>query len=83
MSATTIRVKTETRDRLLALAAQHLGGGSHDDAIQFLLDLHWQLTCIEQADQLREQQPHAWRQNLRDNEVMDSTWSPTQQGSAA
>ncbi len=76
-------MKTETRDRLLELAAEQLGGGSHDDAIQYLLDLHWQQKCIEQADRLRDDHPHTWRQFVRDNEVMDNNWSPALKVSAA
>lgn len=76
MSATTIRVKTATRDRLLALAAQQLGGGSHDEVIQFLLDQHWMQQCIDQADRLREQDPAAWRADLRASDQQDSDWTP-------
>lgn len=76
-------MKTETRDRLLELAAEQLGGGSHDDVIQFLLELHWQQRCIEQADRLREKDPHSWRKFVRDNEVMDSNWSPALTASEA
>lgn len=76
MSGTTIRVKVKTRDQLLSLAAQQLGGGSHDDAIQFLLDEHWRSQCIEQADRMREENPRGWRAELAASNVMDQKWTP-------
>lgn len=54
MSTTTIRVKTETRDRLHDLGVDHLPGASLDEVIIYLLDERWKATCIAQADQRRD-----------------------------
>lgn len=68
---TTLRVKTTTRDRLLAIASADFKGVSADDAIQKLLDEHWKLGCIEDWDRLRAENPDAWDQQLADNRAWD------------
>jgi hypothetical protein len=64
MSSTTIRVKSDTRDRLNGFAADFLPGASHDDVIAHLLDEQWKVTCIAQADQRRQDTPAAVREEL-------------------
>lgn len=64
MATTTIRVSTATRDRLNALAVELGKQMTTDDVVDTLLDHYWQIKCVEQADQRREEQPDHWREGF-------------------
>lgn len=68
---TMIRVKTVTRDRLMALAAADFGGTTADEALQALMDEHWKTMCIAQADRWRTDHPEEWQEYLRESELWD------------
>lgn len=71
MSSTTIRVSTETRDRLNELAAEL--GKNVQDSVAYLLDQDWKSQCIADWDRFREEDPDGYRQHLADTEIWDDT----------
>lgn len=73
MTTTTIRVNSETRDRLNELAASDLNGATIEQALTFLLDEHWKAKCIAQADRWREEHPDQWRAELEELALWEST----------
>lgn len=70
---TSIRVKTETRDRLSSLLASS-GGKSLDDMLQRLMDDDFKRKAIEDFDQFREQDPEGWRQYCDDADEGVGEW---------
>ncbi len=63
VSATTIRVSREIRDRLNLLSSQR-DDASLEQTIEFLIDELWKSRCVEQADHLREADPSGWQAGL-------------------
>jgi hypothetical protein len=64
MTVTTLRVTTQTRDQLAAVAQADFGGVTAEQAIQQLLDEHVQLRSIQIMDAYREQEPAGWADYL-------------------
>jgi predicted transcriptional regulator len=72
MTTTSIRVSSETRDRLGELASEH-GFTNVDRTIAFLLNEQWKAKCIEESDRFREQDPDGWREELEEATAWDVT----------
>ncbi|HET9518094.1 MAG TPA: hypothetical protein VFO77_10240 [Actinoplanes sp.] len=72
MPQTTIRVDSDTRDRLQAVAAKDFGGISTDAAIQRLLDQHWKAQAIKAMDDYRREHPEEWDAEVDESERMDA-----------
>lgn len=60
MAVTMIRVSPETRATINEIARNDYGGVSADEALQRLAREHRRAAWIEQARQLREEQPEVW-----------------------
>jgi hypothetical protein len=69
MTVTTLRVSTQTRDQLAAVAQADFGGVTAESAIQRLLDEHAQLRAIQVMDEYREQDPTGWNDYLSEAHV--------------
>jgi hypothetical protein len=73
-STTSIRVATETRDRLNSLV-EELDQKSVEALLNYLMDEHWKARCILQADLWRDNNPTEWREELREAGWQDQYWS--------
>ncbi len=70
VSATTIRVSREIRDRLSLLSNQR-DDSSLEVTIEFLMDELWKARCVEQADHLREVDASAWQAEMAQSSRID------------
>lgn len=73
-NTTSIRVAISTRDRLNALVDE-LGKPSVEALLNFLIDHHWENRCVAQADQYRQDNPGAWRAELREVANRERFWT--------
>jgi hypothetical protein len=75
MSATTIKISTELRDRLVALAASEFGGTTLSDALRRLIEEHEERAALAAYDRLRrdadEWASYRDESRLTDNAVGD------------
>lgn len=76
--STTIRVSTETRERIndLADGTEFEGeflGRSTDEIVRHLLDFHWKTRAIEAMDRYRREHPDEWRAYLEQAERWTQT----------
>lgn len=55
-----MRVSTETRDAITAIAQDDYGGVTADEALRRLAQEHRRALWVEQARRLREEQPEVW-----------------------
>lgn len=76
MTQTTIRVSTETRDRLNGVAAVDFAGVSSEEAIQKLLDEHWMVKCIAAADRYRAEDPEGFAADLAESDEWEAAAGP-------
>jgi hypothetical protein len=60
VAVTMIRVSPETRDVINEIARKDYGGVSADEALRRLAREHRRALWVEQARQLREEQPEVW-----------------------
>lgn len=68
---TSIRVRTDTRDRLNKLLTADYQGKTVDQLLDLLMDQEWKRRAIEEWDRFREEDPAGWRAYLNDAEQMD------------
>jgi len=69
---TTLRVRSATRDRVNALAADEFGGAAADKVIDALLADHQKIKILEAYDRLAAD-PEQWRDYLAELEEWDAT----------
>lgn len=55
-----MRVSTDTRDAINAIAREDYGGVTADEALRRLAQEHRRALWVEQARRLREEQPDVW-----------------------
>lgn len=60
VAVTMIRVSPETRDAINEIARNDYGGVSADEALRRLAREHRRALWVEQARQLRQEQPEIW-----------------------
>jgi hypothetical protein len=68
---TTLRIAPETRDRLLAVAAEDFGGVPADEAVRRLLDEHWQWRALQAMEAFRAEDPAGWQEYLDEAAVLE------------
>lgn len=69
---TTVRLSERTRDRLMQVASQDFGGLSADQALQRLLDEHWERRAVQAMDRLRAEDPDGYAELLGEIEQFDA-----------
>jgi len=82
-----MRVSSETRERVLRVAAEDFGGASADETVRRLLDEHWQHKAVTAMDRFRAEDPDGWAEYLAEAERWslaegpdDETWDETERG---
>jgi hypothetical protein len=70
--STMIRVSDETRERVLRVAAEDFGGVTADEAVQRLLDIHWQSKVIAAVVEYQHDDPAGWAEYLSEGAEWDS-----------
>jgi hypothetical protein len=76
MGSVMIRVDESTRDDLVRLASEDLGGASADEAIRRLLAEHWQMKAIAALDAYRASDPEGWAEYVADADREDRASAP-------
>lgn len=71
-----IRVSTETRDRIMRVAAEDYDGASADETLGRLLDEHWQAKCIAAVACYRNEDPDGWADYLHQADRWDAASGP-------
>ena len=64
MTTAMIRVNQATRDRVMQVADEDFGHVTADEAVNRLLDEHWQAKCVAAVAAYRENDPDGWADYL-------------------
>ncbi|MGB3184609.1 MAG: hypothetical protein WBG36_00225 [Ornithinimicrobium sp.] len=71
-----LRVSDETRERVQRLAREEFGGVSANDAIQRLLDEHWEAAALAAVERYRGDDPQGWANYLAEAEALSAADAP-------
>lgn len=75
-----LRVDPETRDRVMRVARDDFGGVSADEALQRLLEEHWERQAVAVMEQFRAEDPDGWKAYLAEAEQWDAASAPIVDG---
>jgi hypothetical protein len=70
--STMLRVSEQTRDRVMQVAADDFGGVTAEEALNRLLDEHWEAQAIAAMDRFRARDPEAWSEYLAEADQWDT-----------
>lgn len=63
-----LRVRDETRERVLRIGREEFGGASADETIRRLIDEHWQASAVAAVHRYRESDPAGWSDYIAEAE---------------
>ncbi len=71
-----LRVSDETRERVQHLAREEFGGVSANEAIERLLDEHWEAAALAAVGRYRDDNPQGWAKYLAEAEDLSAADAP-------
>lgn len=71
-----LRVSDETRERVQRLAREEFGGISANDAIQRLLEEHWEAAALAAVERYRAENPPGWAAYVAEAEDLSAADAP-------
>ena len=71
-----LRVSDETRERVQHLAREESGGVSANEAIERLLDEHWEAAAVAAVQRYRDGGPQGWATYLAEAEDLSAGDAP-------
>lgn len=71
-----LRVSDETRERVQHLAREEFGGVSANEAIQRLLDEHWEAAAVAAVERYRGTDPRGWADYLAEADGLSAADAP-------
>lgn len=71
-----LRVSQRTRDRVMRVAAEDYRGSTVEEALNRLLDEHWETMAIAAMDRYRATDPDGWNEYLAEADEWDATAVP-------
>lgn len=76
MTATTMKITTHTRDRVMRIAAEDYGGATADETLQRLVDEHWERRALAAVDAYQRDDPDGYADYIRELTDNDLGGSP-------
>ncbi|MDJ0355598.1 hypothetical protein [Paenarthrobacter sp. PH39-S1] len=71
-----LRVRDETRERVLRIGREEFGGASADETIRRLIDEHWRAAAVAAVHRYRESDPEGWSDYVAEAEETSRADAP-------
>lgn len=75
-----LRVSDDTRERVLRIGHEEVGGVSADETVRRLIDEHWRSAAIAGLRRYRESDPQGWADYLAEADDLAGADAPITDG---